>query len=163
MASISSTVHLSYISFKLTQRLFVCSCRGRRPTLSAQPLAPQKTLSNSPSLGFFRNNTSARPSRADGSIERSNTLSSLSAAISTHNKKNKSFRPEFNTRETNTHNKKKNKSFRPEFNIRETNGSFFPEISDKAVGYWLLGSAASVFGIVVFGGLTRLTESGYDL
>jgi cytochrome c oxidase assembly protein subunit 15 len=29
------------------------------------------------------------------------------------------------------------------------------------VGYWLIGSAASVFGIVVFGGLTRLTESGY--
>jgi cytochrome c oxidase assembly protein subunit 15 len=29
------------------------------------------------------------------------------------------------------------------------------------VAYWLLGSAASVFGIVVFGGLTRLTESGY--
>jgi cytochrome c oxidase assembly protein subunit 15 len=37
---------------------------------------------------------------------------------------------------------------------------FFPEISDKAVAYWLLGSAASVFGIVIFGGLTRLTESG---
>ena len=39
--------------------------------------------------------------------------------------------------------------------------SFFPETSDKIVAYWLLGSAASVFGIVVFGGLTRLTESGY--
>lgn len=39
--------------------------------------------------------------------------------------------------------------------------SSFPKISDKAVAYWLLGSAASVFGIVVFGGLTRLTESGY--
>ena len=37
----------------------------------------------------------------------------------------------------------------------------FPEISDRVVAYWLLGSAASVFGIVVFGGLTRLTESGY--
>lgn len=37
----------------------------------------------------------------------------------------------------------------------------FPETSSKAVAYWLLGSAASVFGIVVFGGLTRLTESGY--
>lgn len=36
----------------------------------------------------------------------------------------------------------------------------FPEVSDKKVAYWLLGSAASVFGIVVFGGLTRLTESG---
>jgi cytochrome c oxidase assembly protein subunit 15 len=38
---------------------------------------------------------------------------------------------------------------------------FFPETSSKGVAYWLLGSAASVFGIVVFGGLTRLTESGY--
>lgn len=39
---------------------------------------------------------------------------------------------------------------------------YFPEKSSKSVAYWLLGSAASVFGIVVFGGLTRLTESGYD-
>jgi cytochrome c oxidase assembly protein subunit 15 len=39
--------------------------------------------------------------------------------------------------------------------------NFFPETSSKSVGYWLLGSAASVFGIVVFGGLTRLTESGF--
>lgn len=38
---------------------------------------------------------------------------------------------------------------------------FFPETSEKPVAYWLLGSAASVFGLVVFGGLTRLTESGY--
>lgn len=38
---------------------------------------------------------------------------------------------------------------------------FFPEQNSKTVGYWLLGSAASVFGLVVFGGLTRLTESGY--
>lgn len=39
--------------------------------------------------------------------------------------------------------------------------SSFPKISDKSVAYWLLGSAASVFGIVIFGGLTRLTESGF--
>ena len=32
--------------------------------------------------------------------------------------------------------------------------------SSKAVGLWLLGSAVSVFGIIIFGGLTRLTESG---
>lgn len=42
----------------------------------------------------------------------------------------------------------------------EARSSSFPEVSSKAVAYWLLGSAASVFGIVVFGGLTRLTESG---
>ncbi|KAK8034675.1 cytochrome oxidase assembly protein [Apiospora rasikravindrae] len=39
----------------------------------------------------------------------------------------------------------------------------WPETNDEAVGYWLLGSAASVFGIVVFGGLTRLTESGLSI
>ena len=44
--------------------------------------------------------------------------------------------------------------------VRKTRTSFFPETSDKVVAYWLLASAASVFGLVVFGGLTRLTESG---
>jgi cytochrome c oxidase assembly protein subunit 15 len=38
---------------------------------------------------------------------------------------------------------------------------YFPETSDRKVGYWLLASSASVFGIVIFGGLTRLTESGF--
>ncbi|KAF2097789.1 cytochrome oxidase assembly [Rhizodiscina lignyota] len=41
--------------------------------------------------------------------------------------------------------------------------TFFPHSSNKSVAYWLLGSAASVFGIVVFGGLTRLTESGLSI
>ncbi|KAH7629890.1 hypothetical protein SMAC4_03454 [Sordaria macrospora] len=41
--------------------------------------------------------------------------------------------------------------------------SSFPETSSKSVAYWLLASAASVFGIVVFGGLTRLTESGLSI
>ena len=45
---------------------------------------------------------------------------------------------------------------------RKTKTRFFPKTSEKSVAYWLLGSAASVFGIVVFGGLTRLTESGYQ-
>jgi hypothetical protein len=38
--------------------------------------------------------------------------------------------------------------------------SSFPETNSKSVGIFLLASATSVFGIVVFGGLTRLTESG---
>ncbi|KAI5306684.1 Chromatin structure-remodeling complex protein rsc9 [Ascosphaera pollenicola] len=41
--------------------------------------------------------------------------------------------------------------------------SSFPDISDKKVAYWLLGCSASVFGIVIFGGLTRLTESGLSI
>ncbi|RMJ06574.1 hypothetical protein CDV36_013824 [Fusarium kuroshium] len=39
----------------------------------------------------------------------------------------------------------------------------WPETTHKVVGYWLVGSAVSVFGIVVFGGLTRLTESGLSI
>src|SRR5581483_6777262 len=31
------------------------------------------------------------------------------------------------------------------------------------VGYWLLGTAGLVFGIVILGGLTRLTESGLSI
>ncbi|KAL4932794.1 cytochrome c oxidase assembly protein cox15 [Aspergillus undulatus] len=45
----------------------------------------------------------------------------------------------------------------------EASKSSFPDVSSKTVAYWLLGSAASVFGIVVFGGLTRLTESGLSI
>ncbi|KXJ89753.1 cytochrome oxidase assembly protein-domain-containing protein [Microdochium bolleyi] len=41
--------------------------------------------------------------------------------------------------------------------------SSFPEMSSRSVGLWLVGSAFSVFGIVIFGGLTRLTESGLSI
>ena len=52
---------------------------------------------------------------------------------------------------------------------RRLNAKYFssagpPEIEEvvppRSVGYWLLGTAGLVFGIVVVGGLTRLTESG---
>lgn len=33
----------------------------------------------------------------------------------------------------------------------------------KIVGYWLLGASGLVFGLVVLGGLTRLTESGLSM
>lgn len=48
------------------------------------------------------------------------------------------------------------------FQSPEPQAGHFPERSSRSVAYWLLGSAASVFGLVVFGGLTRLTESGYS-
>nr|POF04589.1 cytochrome c oxidase assembly protein cox15 [Quercus suber] len=41
--------------------------------------------------------------------------------------------------------------------------SSWPATSSPSVAYWLLGSAVSVFGIVIFGGLTRLTESGLSI
>ncbi|KXT10443.1 hypothetical protein AC579_7891 [Pseudocercospora musae] len=44
-----------------------------------------------------------------------------------------------------------------------TKASSFPDTSSKPAAYWLLASAASVFGIVIFGGLTRLTESGLSI
>lgn len=36
-------------------------------------------------------------------------------------------------------------------------------VDNRIVGYWLAGSSALVFGIIVFGGLTRLTESGLSM
>lgn len=36
-------------------------------------------------------------------------------------------------------------------------------ISSKSTSYWLLGTSGLVFGIVVLGGLTRLTESGLSI
>lgn len=38
-----------------------------------------------------------------------------------------------------------------------------PVIPQKSIGYWLLGTSTLVFGIVVLGGLTRLTESGLSI
>ncbi|CAB4425194.1 unnamed protein product [Rhizophagus irregularis] len=37
------------------------------------------------------------------------------------------------------------------------------KFTKPTVGYWLLGTAGFVFGIVVLGGLTRLTESGLSI
>ncbi|KAK4081052.1 uncharacterized protein Triagg1_2584 [Trichoderma aggressivum f. europaeum] len=41
--------------------------------------------------------------------------------------------------------------------------AFPKKTTSKAIAYWLIGSAASCFGIVVWGGLTRLTESGLSI
>lgn len=41
--------------------------------------------------------------------------------------------------------------------------SSYPLISNKAVGYWLVSTSGLIFGIVVVGGLTRLTESGLSI
>lgn len=38
-----------------------------------------------------------------------------------------------------------------------------PIIIDRKIGYWLIGTSGLVFGIVVLGGLTRLTESGLSI
>ncbi|OAA51789.1 Heme A synthase/Protoheme IX farnesyltransferase [Metarhizium rileyi] len=46
---------------------------------------------------------------------------------------------------------------------QELGSTAFPKANPKSVAYWLIGSAVSVFGIVVWGGLTRLTESGLSI
>ncbi|CDO74102.1 hypothetical protein BN946_scf185043.g152 [Trametes cinnabarina] len=38
-----------------------------------------------------------------------------------------------------------------------------PVLSPPPVGWWLLGSAGLVFGVIVVGGITRLTESGLSI
>lgn len=50
---------------------------------------------------------------------------------------------------------------KPAAKVLEQTKNAFPKTTSKAVAYWLIGSAVSCFGIVVWGGLTRLTESGY--
>ncbi|ANB14068.1 Cox15p [Sugiyamaella lignohabitans] len=45
----------------------------------------------------------------------------------------------------------------------KTSAKRTPANSSKYVGYWLIGSAGLVFGIVILGGLTRLTESGLSI
>ena len=58
-------------------------------------------------------------------------------------------------------------------NVPIANGNVFSRLRNhlmsdgnggkRLVGYWLVGSSAMVFGIIVFGGLTRLTESGLSM
>ena len=47
--------------------------------------------------------------------------------------------------------------------IKTAKKSSPPVIPPKSVGYWLLGTSTLIFGIVVLGGLTRLTESGLSI
>ena len=56
---------------------------------------------------------------------------------------------------------------RPSPGYFSSNSSFpsniLPPLSPPSVGYWLICSSALVFGIVVVGGVTRLTESGLSI
>ena len=134
MASIlSKYLELKGFSPRITRELFniTCSCR-HTPTLAHFSLS--KRTSIKPSLRTFRYSSfrvlNAGSAAVGGELQLQSPLSALSRKIS---------------RRT------------PTTKAKE---GFFPEVSHKVVAYWLLGSAVSVFGIVVFGGLTRLTESG---
>lgn len=41
--------------------------------------------------------------------------------------------------------------------------SAYPVVSSKVTGYWLICTSGLIFGIVILGGLTRLTESGLSI
>jgi len=118
---------------RLTRDLFVCRrCLHQQ----AAPRSRCTSTQQSPFLEAFRSRVSQVPRHAStlGTIQRSSSpLGSLSRTIS------------------------KSKPFAQDSRVRK---SSFPETSNSSVAYWLLGSAASVFGLVIFGGLTRLTESG---
>lgn len=118
---------------RLTREFFVCRRCLQRPPSS--PRLAQKSNGTSPFLQAFRSNSTHSPQLNRASAEPIRKSSTPLASLSKSISNNSKTAP----------------------------ASFFPEISDKVVAYWLLGSAASVFGIVVFGGLTRLTESGYIL
>jgi heme a synthase len=58
------------------------------------------------------------------------------------------------------------KSFGPRFSSSKVSGpagTDLPILSTPAVGFWLLGSSALVYAIIVVGGITRLTESGLSI
>lgn len=58
------------------------------------------------------------------------------------------------------------RSFTASSSLKQAAVSSSPKIlinSSKWVGYWLIGTSGLVFGIVVLGGLTRLTESGLSI
>lgn len=48
-------------------------------------------------------------------------------------------------------------------NATYSSSKSLPPISSPSVGYWLLASSALVYGIIVVGGVTRLTESGLSI
>lgn len=124
---------------RLTRQLFSCSHRAYLPTPNRSSKCLRLTQEAIPSS---IRNLKTNPQCRSQAIAGPQPLATISTSFTSFLKLNKG----------------KNSA-----RGRDTaQATFFPRTSHKVVAYWLLGSAASVFGIVVFGGLTRLTESGYD-
>lgn len=125
---------------KLGRQYLTCLSRGQHSHPKPSLRYPAKKVGN-PSVSKPLSFVSARasPLRADVPAEESNASTPLSYPLTAKEQK---------------------------INVDQigdcgTGPHFFPKVTSEMVAYWLLGSAASIFGIVVFGGLTRLTESGY--
>jgi cytochrome c oxidase assembly protein subunit 15 len=122
---------LGRVALRATTRLFVCNqCLRQAPRTAALVASTTSPLLN---VARFRSFGTSR-----ASAQSSATLGKLAQEASA--------RPAQQQQQDTDSTTAKSKGF--------------PKTSSKSVAYWLLGSAASVFGIVVFGGLTRLTESG---
>lgn len=136
--SLSAFRLLRQTGTRLGQDGFVCR-RCIQSKVSSPKTTTYKSLRQTPFLQAFR---LARPQSIQSAIRHSSTAGSpASNAATPLGELGKTFAAS---------------------GVKDTvKKTFFPETSSKSVAYWLLGSAASVFGIVVFGGLTRLTESGY--
>lgn len=122
---------------RLTSERFVCSGPRQHVRSALQFHLPRKAVSKQPSPRSFHSSICRLWMGSEGVVDGPSQLSSLSRKIH-----------------------KMQGMMEPQMEVKKPK-EYFPKVSNKAVAYWLLGSAASVFGIVVFGGLTRLTESGY--
>ncbi|KIW24428.1 uncharacterized protein PV07_10142 [Cladophialophora immunda] len=152
----------------LSRRFFECSRRNHTSQLSK--LQPQSTASRraqptSVTIRQARNLTTrcgplirncSRPKPHYPSNNRSSTGAVVRGFSESGNTKASGAADEATG--PNTHGKDAGKQ-----ESQSKSRSSFPDTSSNTVAYWLLGSAASVFGIVVFGGLTRLTESGLSI
>ncbi|KAI9818863.1 MAG: Cytochrome c oxidase assembly protein cox15 [Pycnora praestabilis] len=119
---------------RLSRKFFTCrQCLGKAPS-SPLPPPSKKSVGRSPYLPAFRSKSTHAPASA----------SSLSHSVLRDSSPLGSLSRSINK-------------------VVETKPPHLPQTSERVVAYFLLGSAASVFGIVVFGGLTRLTESGLSI
>jgi cytochrome c oxidase assembly protein subunit 15 len=136
----SSLPGLRRAAFKLSQDFFICH---QYPNIARQkPLSSKLQLpikSNISRSIRFNSSAAAYPISGPGRLQKSTPLASLGKKLVKDGVEKDAARIAEETAKT----------------------KFFPDTTSKPVAYWLLASAASVFGIVVFGGLTRLTESGY--
>ncbi|RDL36971.1 Cytochrome c oxidase assembly protein COX15 [Venustampulla echinocandica] len=140
MASILRGIRRAAPRLSLPQDFFVCQqCISQaRPAVRHVKLPIKPSVSQASPIRFSSSAAGISPN-AGATLKAASPLGSLSKTIS-------------------------EKSTELEGRAREASGNkFFPDTSSSSVAYWLLASAGSVFGIVVFGGLTRLTESGLSI
>ncbi|KIW16420.1 hypothetical protein PV08_06472 [Exophiala spinifera] len=136
----------------LSKRFFNCSHRN----VQLRPITPSRTFSRKSTRSIYRQSVDrCTQSSVRTYAERRFECRSFSASAKSRATQAVEQDEGAQSGDADTGNKKKAGP--------SSSSSSFPDTSSNTVAYWLLGSAASVFGIVVFGGLTRLTESGLSI